>query len=386
MVYTRFMGWQPKPRFYKPKNRSGYWYFNHDGRRYRAYSEADIWKKYSEVFKDNIAVPETMVVSEAGALWLRHRGHPPKSWPWQMLREWMSWSGTLRIDRLPSDHLERFVRHLESLDRARETVRKELRFAFRVLCWCRDEGWIDSVPRKPKTKAPIQRPKDYDLKDLQEKVALLPDRARRIARFMIETGCRPSEARLLKWEEVRLDDRICEITHHKTGHSTGHPRIIALTDNAVDILCGIPKEDRKSKYVFLSRTLKPYTRGGLRSSLKRYGLGHVYGFRHTWAQAQLEADVPTHIIVAQLGHTTQEMLKIYAQVRADQLRDAIPSLRSPLPAERDERHPRKTKKSASASRRKTRKRNPRKSATGRSLQAERREASHRESTARRRTA
>lgn len=97
---------------------------------------------------------------------------------------------------------------------------------------------------------------------LWAKLDEMPERPGRILKFMAATGCRPGEACGLKWSQVYRAIRKCAIPRHKTSKKTGEPRVIALNDEALDVLDSAPASD--SEYVFPSRFRKPYTIGGCR--------------------------------------------------------------------------------------------------------------------------
>ena len=161
--------------------------------------------------------------------------------------------------------------------------------------------------------------------DLWDNLDAMPERAGRTLRFMAATGCRPSEAINLEWSQVHLAHRVCVLPEHKTADSTGEPRRIALTDEAIDLLRDTPRTDHPN--VFLSRLGKPYTVQGLRSiALAHLGV-NPYDLRHTFAQCAIDSGEAPATVTKLLGHKTSGMVGTYAQIRERQLIDAARNLK-----------------------------------------------------------
>lgn len=80
---------------------------------------------------------------------------------------------------------------------------------------------------------------------------------RRFALFLRLTGCRPGEARALRWDQVDWEKSICRQASHKTAESTGAARIIVLVPVAVALLRWIQrhKPNTESPAAWLYRFL-----------------------------------------------------------------------------------------------------------------------------------
>ena len=155
------------------------------------------------------------------------------------------------------------------------------------------------MPAKPKLPKPMRRPRDVPHDKLVKAFEQLPERAGRVLRFILETGCRPSEACRLQWSQVDEKRRVCVLTAHKAG-GTGRPRTIYLTPAADEIL---RSQKRHHDHVFVNRFGNPYTPSGLRSILRKRGIASVYSLRHTAAQSMLDAKVPIEDVARLLGHS-----------------------------------------------------------------------------------
>lgn len=145
---------------------------------------------------------------------------------------------------------------------AQETMRNYMRDAAAVMRLAADRGWCVKVdsPRLAKSRF-VNRASDPHL--LWKRLDATPKRAGRILRFIAATGCRPSEAINLTWEQTHPENRVCVLPDHKTADVTGEPRVIALTDEALTVLRETPRTNHPN--VFLNRSRRRYIISGLRS-------------------------------------------------------------------------------------------------------------------------
>jgi integrase len=243
----------------------------------------------------------------------------------------MCFTARLRIKDLCPNGLRDYLAGLQRRGLSQWTVLKYYGYAKRICEWAVDQGWLVEMPRRPPKKdlrPPPSVPRDYSHTDLTAVFANLPQRAFRPLYFILETGCRPGEARNLRWEQVDLENAICVLRHHKTATS-GLARTLTLTTNAIELLREIgPK---RSGWVFpSSRTGEPYTKSGLYAILRRAGLEHgvtsIYGLRHTRAQAMLDQGIGIGTVAEWLGHRDLRTVQIYAQIRQRHLRKAAEAL------------------------------------------------------------
>jgi len=326
-----------QPRYDPSRNQ---WYLNHRRKKHFLCSGkgnyVDAMRRASEIMGRPAIADQPQTVGEIIAAWIATTG--PSEWSRSMIEAWKNaaWSTPLKaIDR---DHLIRFHQHLKTAPSGHErrpqpngprTIQEKVSHAAQVLRWAQRRGFIDVMPDMPRLEKPLRRPRDYGQPDLQEIFASLPEGTKPIFRFILETGCRPSEACKLCWENVDLDAGLCTIDRHKIVKRTGEPRTIALTAAARAIIEAIPKRDG---YVFLNRLNRLFKAGGLRSTLRRCTnrkYSSVYSFRHTRAQSILDNGGTLEDVAAILGNSV-ETASIYAKIRGERARRVAATLPSPL--------------------------------------------------------
>ena len=160
-----------------------------------------------------------------------------------------------------------------------------------------------------------------------------------IVRFILATGCRPSEACRLTWGMFGPGFKTATLAQHKTAAKTGRPRTIYLTPEAVAIvtssLPGSDKPDPRAP-VFISARCEAYTPAGIRSAVKRaaqLALGRDLGpyvFRHTFAQAASRL-VPVDHLAKLMGHRSIVTTQRYYDVQDDTALAAAASVTGLVP-------------------------------------------------------
>ncbi len=326
-----------QPRYDNTRNQ---WYLNFHRKKHFLCSGkgnyVQAMRRASEIMGQPVVSGEPETVGELIALWITTT--EPGEWSCCVLEAWKeaAWSTPLReVDR---DHLLRFHQHLKRTKGGQKhnlhangprTIQAKMLQAAKVLRWAHRRGFIDLMPDMPTLEKPTKRPRDYGQVDLQEIFGHLPQSTEPILRFILETGCRPSEACRLRWEDVDLTTNLCVIDRHKIVKRTGEPRTIALSPAARSILEPMP---HREGHVFLNRLKQPFKPGGLRSTLRRSTkkkFSRVYSFRHTRAQSILDNGGSLEDVAAILGNSVQAAA-IYAKIRAERARRVAAGLPSPL--------------------------------------------------------
>lgn len=312
-----------RPKWHKARR---CWYVFFEGKqRYLGTDEAGAWTRLDKLLYDSGVPVRPLTLAGAADEWLK--AYPSRDNEWRLAR-WTRSVGHERLRDMSIDHLDRFAAYLRRAKMkpghghktkpkagySPKTIRDTVQTVRRVLQWCHDHDWIARVPRLPKLAKSVKMPKDLSPKTLDDVWQTL-GKARRILTFILETGCRPSEACGLDWDEVDLAHHVCVLGKHKTDRY-GSLRTLALTDSAKEILEAI---SYRTGPVFRSRLGRPYTPAGLRSILRRRGISGAYALRHTRAQSMVDDEIPLDVVAAWLGHQSQDTVSRYAQVRAQRL-------------------------------------------------------------------
>lgn len=346
------MGWIPSLHFDKSRRR---FYCRMHGELFRLGSDhAEAQLRFGVLFKQHYgdrpraATPRT--VPQLVAAWLVEH---PGDWHRDSVKLFSTFSLGQRLEDLKADVLCRYAKWLEKrgYDRwkgrgkrkqkvhheyAPQTIAHYVEHARRVLEWGTTLGLIRITIDRPKLAAAEIDPKDLTMKRVELTASSLGGKrqkwARDIFEFIIETGCRPGEARRLTWDMVDIDGGVCKLSRkqHKTGKKTGRSRTIYLTPAAIALLRDVRGRSSGEGAVFKSRLNRPYTSSGLRSVLSRAGTvpNHL---RHTFAQRYLDNGGDLAVLAGLLGHTDLRMVKRYAQIRDQRLLRAAADLPGVVP-------------------------------------------------------
>lgn len=316
---------------------------------------ADVLERFSKLYREltGLAVhpdPPPMTIMELVNAWMRAHGYfslaPLNRWPrparWRHdnLSKWVEFCESielLAVDDITTDNLKRFTDYCRSKGWTNWTIRHYVYSARAVCDWGHQQGHVPVAVDRVKLPKGQYQPQDIapaDIGKLLKKIESSPRLARagRIIRFCLLTGCRPGEARLLKWGQVRIDQSIALLGRgeHKTGNKTGRTRTIHLSGEAIELLRSIkPSKAPDSQHVFISRLGEPYTRDGLAAIVGRLG-AHPYALRHTWAQSMVDGGVPLEVVSKAMGHASVVTTMYYAEVRSQRILDALETVPSPV--------------------------------------------------------
>ncbi len=335
----------PRPRFDAARNQ--WTYYHHGKRRYlctgRA-NEARAWT-LAEKLKGRClaeAGPEPKTVTETCELWLRIK-HPESEWHRQILKPFADWTVRRSLREVHAEFLTDFKIHLGRLRYKRHgklypyqpsMIRRQLRFARSVLQWAHARKYTNDAPPSLPPLPTIKRI-DRSIKPdkLAGIMAKLPYRAKQVLMFQALVGCRPGEACLLRYEEIK--GSFCELHRGKTYERVGEPRLLYLTREALRLVRDQPTT---SGYVFLNRNGQPYKPSGLRSILKRaaqragYHIPGPYCLRHSWAQAAVDSGLSLDAVGEALGHQPgSSETKVYAKISRQRALKEVQTLGALVP-------------------------------------------------------
>ena len=155
-------------------------------------------------------------------------------------------------------------------------------------------------------------------------------------RIMMHTGCRPGEARYLKWEYVDFEQKVFRLPKEATKEK--RPKTLFITPYLEGVLRGL-KRMEGNPYVIVSERnggraiadfKKPWDRikraAGITSEL------HLHDLRHSHASMANALGYSLPMIGALLGHTQAQTTLRYAHLATDHLRKAAEDISNAIAA------------------------------------------------------
>lgn len=208
------------------------------------------------------------------------------------------------------------------------TERNARRSIYRAFSWAADEGLVSANPLKG-MKCPGALARQRAMTD-QEFRALLRASKRnfKVLLFALRmTGCRPKEARTLKWNQV-LSDRWV-LPQHKTVGKTHKPRIVYLTRPMQRLMMVLRTEAERGGstdgYVFFNDRKLPWTVNAIRLRLnrlkKKLNLSVdlcCYHARHAFGTAAVLNGVDVLTVAQLMGHSSLNMVsRVYVHLAGE---------------------------------------------------------------------
>jgi integrase len=150
-------------------------------------------------------------------------------------------------------------------------------------------------------------------------------RFRHVLYFLWLTGCRPSEAANLRWENVDFENDVISIPQHKTSRTQRRPRprVVPMHPAVKRLLTSIQNR-HEGEVVFLNHRGTPWNKNTLAQRVKRArqiaGVpddAKLYGVRHAFGTRGIVNGVDIKTLSELLGHTSTRMAEHYVHL-ADQ--------------------------------------------------------------------
>jgi integrase len=146
-----------------------------------------------------------------------------------------------------------------------------------------------------------------------------------VIRLLLYTGARKSEVLNARWDEIDFGRRLLTVPAARS--KSKKPRHIMLSDAAVDLLLGVPRE-REIPWVFFNpRTGKPpvsifYAWDSIRKKVGMADL-RLHDLRHSYASFLVNAGRSLYEVQRLLGHHDPKVTMRYAHLSPQSMLDAV---------------------------------------------------------------
>jgi integrase len=226
-------------------------------------------------------------------------------------------SGYILASAMKPIHLTRWI---DGKNWGPTTERNARRSISRVFSWACEQGVLPSNPLKG-MRCPRAKTRQRILTDGEFRALLrASDRDFKVLLYSLsQTGCRPKEARTLRWTDVREDRWV--LTEHKTAYKTGKTRTIFLTQSMQKLMQVLRKKSN-SEFVFVNARQQPWTVNAMRLRIARIKRNTdlakdvcCYLFRHAWGTNAILNGVDPITVATCMGHSSLEMIsKVYVHL------------------------------------------------------------------------
>lgn len=235
------------------------------------------------------------------------------------------------IEDVKPDHIENLKQQLLKEDKSTTTVNRYLETLSKMFNIAIENEWLNKNPVSRKMRFPEKNYVVRYLKaDEEERIfRACPDYFRPLLITALNTGLRKTNIRLLKWENVKMDFRILEITENKGNKHIKLP----INDELYNLFLSIPRTD--SEYVFINpRTNTAFGEAGMEKEWNKIkakaGVSdfRFHDLRHTVGTRLAEKGVPVPVIKDIMAHSDIKTTMRYVHTAEEQMQKAMAVLNS----------------------------------------------------------
>ena len=203
---------------------------------------------------------------------------------------------------------------------APKTCKEELNLLKTMINKAVDQQMLEQVPVKgnqyPKIQIDNVRQRIFTEQELDGMLQASPIWLRRIIIMAQGTGMRQNEIVQLKWDSVDLERGFVRLKAEET--KTKQARSVKLLPHIIEMLQDIQK-GKNTRKVFLSSTKKPipywtaYCHDTWKKALLRAGVSDAcfHDLRHDFITKAVRAGNPYYVVMKQVGHSSDAMLRRY---------------------------------------------------------------------------
>ena len=198
--------------------------------------------------------------------------------------------------------------------------------------WAVEEGYLLTNPccKIKKIKAPPKLPMYFSKDEFQRLTDVISNEEHRaIITIAVNTGLREMELLTLRWDQIRLNDKLL-ILDNRTHITKGKKiRTVPLNTTAIAELQKLQQNYTSGDLVFKFAGIKIRERYLQKRFRKYVKLAKVnpklnfHSLRHTFASWLVQAGVSIYEVSKLLGHSDIKTTQIYAHLRSDDLRRSV---------------------------------------------------------------
>lgn len=237
--------------------------------------------------------------------------------------EYLKLSGLIYINDVKFVDLLEYQNHLLKSMKASSVNRRLCTLKnFFVMCERWEFTHKNNAKEIKKKRVEANPYKNWTDDEFSKFIALTDGPEKHLLSFLWQTGCRPIEAKNLKWTDIDYSNN--QITFN-CGKNSSINRNFPITDSIAKILHNMPVDSiyvfSKDKQQINNDTLYHY----VKCRLKRLGFNHisVYGMRHTFAERLAKANVSPFYIQKLMGHSDMKTTANYIHDDKNELKDAL---------------------------------------------------------------
>lgn len=215
--------------------------------------------------------------------------------------------GDISVKTITDKHFEKFKKVYSAKGTSRHTVNAYLRHIKAALNYAMEQDYIQKMPKIKMVKTGKHLPRILTM-DERTRLVTMAEKENfemyRIIVFALYTGCRRSEIRNLKWQDV--DNEICRITGKGDKE-----RILYLLPEALKAM----GEMKDIGPVFMQCHIDNYSKS-FKAVAIACGINdvHFHNLRHSAATQMIESGIQLPVIQKILGHSDIRTTQIYAQI------------------------------------------------------------------------
>ena len=211
---------------------------------------------------------------------------------------------------------------------APKTVKEEISLLRNIFNRGVRHEFISEVPlaRFPAVKVDNVRTRIFTDDEYQRLIAACPVWLRHIVMMAYWTGMRQNEIIQLEWNHIDFKEGFIRLKASQT--KTDESRLVRLSPPVLEMLREIPRKLHIRK-VFLSKTEKriprwgSYQRKAWSKALEQAGIENAvfHDLRHDFVTKSMREGNPAYLVMKQVGHKTDSMLRRYQLIDERDLRN-----------------------------------------------------------------
>ena len=246
--------------------------------------------------------------------------------------------GDVKLKQITAGDVEDYINHRKSLGRADASISAEIKHGKQFFSYAVKKQYLEQNPFADfKIGSQADRGRNQVLKadDLQQVIDAAPSLEwKALISFVRWTGCRVSEALLLKWSDINWDRETALISCSKTKRKTGKDYREVPLFQSVDVLREWFLESPDGAEYVISGLVRTSNRQGRQGKnlrkpftaiIKKAGLepwAKPWQNLRVTRENELEAVFPSHVVNAWIGNSRKVALQHYLQVTEEHFQAA----------------------------------------------------------------